>query len=68
MSRSRKGKPRCPEGHKCSWCGPKTGADARDARMAQVEVSDSVQKCGAFKDGVRDDGGSCGVCVGYGYL
>jgi hypothetical protein len=28
---------RCPEGHKCIWCGPKVAADRRDARGAQIE-------------------------------
>lgn len=32
MSRSHKGGPRCPEGHKCGWCGGKAGADHRDAK------------------------------------
>jgi len=28
---------RCPEGHKCIWCGPKVAADRRDARGPQID-------------------------------
>lgn len=32
MARTKKGKPRCPEGHKCDFCGGKARADHSDAK------------------------------------
>jgi hypothetical protein len=36
MSRSKKrGRPKCPEGHKCNICGGKASADHRDAKRTE---------------------------------
>lgn len=43
MSRSRKGSPRCPEGHGCDWCGGKVSAERRDVRQAH-DPSDGEER------------------------
>lgn len=40
MSRSLKGNPRCPAGHRCDWCGGLASAKHRDA--TRVHSDDDI--------------------------